>query len=91
MSDRAYVVGVGDALRDEPAPEVNAAPEQADPPVAAAGHLCSTCTHARICAVAIAIRSTGAEGDIAIGRCGSFQSAEDELYPEDLEESEPEK
>lgn len=36
------------------------------------GHRCLTCIHASVCAVASAIRSLGADGQVVISKCAAF-------------------
>lgn len=44
-------------------------------------HLCVTCVHVSVCAVPVAIRSLGAEGQIVISKCAAFFEIPTEPVP----------
>lgn len=40
-------------------------------------HLCLRCIHAVVCALPVAIRSLGADGQVIVSTCAAFVSTED--------------
>jgi hypothetical protein len=56
-------------------PEEPSEPTSAKAPEVADGyetHLCVTCIHATVCAVAAAVRTLGADGQLVISKCAAF-------------------